>query len=129
MRNITLSITDLQYRRIRTWAAQRDCSLSFLVRRFLEDLPRAARALQAVNAYELDRLGIRPTPENQALVDLLKPVPRNKKEPHFHRTNENLPKQPALDQPVTLTIVETETTAFACGTVENVWLPTNLKLK
>jgi hypothetical protein len=78
MKNITLSITDLQHRRIRIWAAQRQCSASFIVRRVLEDLPKIARALQAVNAYELDKMGIHPTPENQALVDYLKPVPRNK---------------------------------------------------
>lgn len=79
MKNITLSITDLQHRRIRIWAAKRGCSASFIVRRVLEDLPKIARALQAVNAYELDKMGIRPTPEDQALVDFLKPVPRNKK--------------------------------------------------
>jgi hypothetical protein len=79
MKNITLSITDLQHRRIRIWAAQRNCSASFIVRRLLEDLPRVARALQAVNAYELERMGIHPTAESQVLVDFLKPVPRNKK--------------------------------------------------
>ena len=92
MKNITLSVTDLQYRRIRIWAAQRDCSASFIVRRVLEDLPRIARALQAVNAYELDRMGIRPTPENQALVDFLKPVPRNKKLAHISPAKQNTRK-------------------------------------
>jgi hypothetical protein len=79
MKNITVSITDLQHRRIRIWAAQRGCSISFIVRRFLEDLPKAAHALQAINAFELEKMGIRPSAENQALVNFLKPVPRNKK--------------------------------------------------
>jgi hypothetical protein len=79
MKNITVSITDHQHRRICIWAAQHGCSISFIVRRMLEDLPKIARALQAVNSYELEKMGIRPTPESRALVDLLKPVPRNKK--------------------------------------------------
>jgi hypothetical protein len=101
MKNITVSIPDLQYRRIRIWAAQRDCSASFIVRRILEDLPKIARALQAVNAYELDRMGIRPTPENQALVDFLKPVPRNKKLAHISPAKQNTRKQPTQDQALT----------------------------
>ena len=91
MKNITVSITDLQHRRIRIWAAQRNCSISFIVRRFLADLPKAARALQAVNSYELAKMGIRPNPENQALVDFLKPVPRNKKRAHIHPAKANNP--------------------------------------
>lgn len=79
MKNITVSVTDLQFRRIHIWAAQRGCTASFIVRRFLEDLPKAARALQALNAYELNSMGIPATPENKALVDFLRPVPRNKK--------------------------------------------------
>jgi hypothetical protein len=101
MKNITLSITDLQYRRTRIWAAQRGCSASFIVRRCLEDLPKVARALQAVNAYELDRMGIRPSPENQALVDFLKPVPRNKKLAHISPAEQNIRKQPTQDQALT----------------------------
>ena len=89
MKNITVSITDLQHRRIRIWAAQRNCSISFIVRRFLADLPKAARALQAVNSYELAKMGIRPNPENQALVDFLKPVPRNKKLGEFETPKAN----------------------------------------
>src|ERR1700678_3664526 len=103
MKNITVSITELQHRRIRIWAAQRECSVSFIVRRVLEDLPKVARALQAVNSYELEKMGIRPTPENQALVDFLKPVPRNKNLAHFNRVRKNTRKQPAQDQPVTST--------------------------
>jgi hypothetical protein len=89
MKNITVSITDLQHRRIRIWAAQRNCSASFIVRRVLEDLPKVARALQALNAYELEKMGIRPTPENKALVDFLKPVPRNKKLGEFETPKAN----------------------------------------
>jgi hypothetical protein len=115
MKNITVSVTDLQHRRIHTWAAKRHCSASFLVRRFLEDLPKVARALQVINSYELDRMGIRPTPENQVLVDLLKPVARNKKQALFHPEKRNSRQQPEQNQSIPLTISETETAASACG--------------
>jgi hypothetical protein len=62
------------------------------VRRFLEGLPKVARAVQAVNAYELDRVRIRPIAENQALVDFLKPVPRNKKLAHLTRAKAGFPQ-------------------------------------
>jgi hypothetical protein len=117
MKNITVSITDLQHRRIRIWAAQRNCSASFIVRRVLEDLPKVARALQALNAYELEKMGIRPNPESQALVDFLKPVPRNKKLTQLNPAKTNIRKQPTQDQPVTFAIVAKEDTVIDCGTV------------
>jgi hypothetical protein len=118
MKDITVSITDLQHRRIRIWAAQRGCSASFIVRRFLEDLPKAARALQALNAYELDRMGIRPTAANQALVDFLNPVSRNKKPAHLNPEKQNSRNQPEQDQPATMTSGITETSTNDCGTVQ-----------
>jgi hypothetical protein len=72
MKNITLSITDFQRRRIRIWAARRQCSAPFIVRRFLEDPPKVGRAHQAINSSELDRLGIRPTLEKPGPRRLLK---------------------------------------------------------
>jgi hypothetical protein len=123
MKNMTVSITDLQHRRIRIWAAQRQCSVSFIVRRVLEDLPKVASALQALNAYELEKMGIRPTPENQALVDFLKPVPRNKKRTHFNPATKNICKQPTKDQPVTSTIAAAEDIASTCGTVQETTAP------
>jgi hypothetical protein len=117
MKNISLSITDLQHRRLRIWAAQRNCSASFIVRSVLEDLPKLGRALRAVNAYNLAVMGIPPTLKNQALVDLLKPIPRNKKFAQISAAKPNSRKQPAPDQPVTLTTAETENTVIACGTV------------
>jgi len=42
-----------------------------------------------LNAYELEKMGIRPTPENKALVDFLKPVPRNKKLGEFETPKAN----------------------------------------
>jgi hypothetical protein len=105
--------------------AKRGCSASFIVRRFLEDLPKVARALQAVNFYELDRMGIRPTPENQALVDLLKPVPRNKKSAHIHPEKQNTRKQLTQNQTVPFTSAATENTASDCATVERTRSPLN----
>jgi hypothetical protein len=39
-KNITVSINDQVYRDVRVWCAKRDTSVSAVVQRFLEDLPR-----------------------------------------------------------------------------------------
>jgi hypothetical protein len=44
MRNITVAINDKVYRDIRVWCARRDTSVSAVVQRFLEDLPRLKQA-------------------------------------------------------------------------------------
>jgi hypothetical protein len=44
MRNITVTIPDDAYRRARVWAAQRDTSLSAVVKHLLETLPGSSRA-------------------------------------------------------------------------------------
>lgn len=46
MRNITVAINDRVYRDIRVWCARRDTSVSAVVQRFLEDLPRLKQARQ-----------------------------------------------------------------------------------
>jgi hypothetical protein len=46
MRNITVAINDRVYREIRVWCARRDTSVSAVVQRFLEDLPRLKQARQ-----------------------------------------------------------------------------------
>jgi predicted CopG family antitoxin len=54
MRNITVTIPDDAYRRARVWAAQRDTSVSEVVRHLLETLPgisRAARAFPALDPH------------------------------------------------------------------------------
>jgi hypothetical protein len=40
MRNITVAINDQVYRDVRVWCARRDTSVSAVVQRFREDLPR-----------------------------------------------------------------------------------------
>jgi hypothetical protein len=62
-------------------------------------------------------MGIPPTPENQALVDLLKPVPRNKKQAHINPAKQNIRKQLTQGQMVTLTTPERKT-PLAAGTAE-----------
>jgi hypothetical protein len=109
MKNISLSITDLEHRRLRIWAAQRNCSASFIVRSVLEYLPQLGRALRAFNAYNLAVMGIPSTPENQALIDLLKPIPRNKRFAQISPAKPNCRKQPAQDQAVPSTTAETKT--------------------
>jgi hypothetical protein len=119
MKNITLSITDHQHRRLRVWAAQRDCSASAIVRWVLQDLPKLSRAIHAIAVYDLAVMGIPPTPEDQALADFLKPIPRNKKSAQISPTKRNSRNQPTPSQTVALTTPATENTAIACGTVES----------
>ncbi len=54
MRNITVTIPDDSYRRARVWAAQRDTSVSAVVRHMLETLPGIARAERAFPAHNLN---------------------------------------------------------------------------
>jgi hypothetical protein len=44
MRNITVAINDQVYHDVRVWCAKRDTSVSAVVQRFLEDLPRLKQA-------------------------------------------------------------------------------------
>lgn len=44
MRNITVAINDQVYHDVRVWCARRDTSVSAVVQRFLEDLPRLKHA-------------------------------------------------------------------------------------
>jgi hypothetical protein len=46
MRNITVAINDQVYHDVRVWCARRDTSVSAVVQRFLEDLPRLKQARQ-----------------------------------------------------------------------------------
>jgi hypothetical protein len=118
MKNITLSITDHQHRRLRIWAAQRDLSASSIVRWVIQDLPKLSRAIHAIAVYDLATMGIRPAPEEQALVDLLKPVPRNKKSAQISPAKRNHRNQPAQDQTVAVTATAIENNTVACGTVQ-----------
>jgi hypothetical protein len=61
MRNITVSVSDETYRQARVWAAQRDTSVSAIVKYLLQTLPGVTRAVRAfpvrnpspVNAFPL----------------------------------------------------------------------------
>jgi hypothetical protein len=50
MRNIIVTIPDDAYRRARVWAAQRDTSVSAVVKYLLETLPGISRAASAFPA-------------------------------------------------------------------------------
>jgi hypothetical protein len=50
MRNITVTIPDDSYRRARVWSAQRDTSVSAVVKYLLETLPGISRAKSAFPA-------------------------------------------------------------------------------
>jgi hypothetical protein len=47
MRNLTVTIPNDAYRRARVWAAERDTSLSAVVRHLVETLPGINRAISA----------------------------------------------------------------------------------
>lgn len=109
MKNISISITGLQHRRLPIWAAQRNCSGSFIVRSVLENLPQLGRAFRAFDAYNLGVMGIPPTLESQGLINLLKPIPRNKRFAQISPAKPGTRKQPAQDQGVPSTTAETKT--------------------
>ena len=54
MRNITVTISDDEYRRARVWAARHDMSVSHLVRSILGDLPGYVRIFSPSLALKPD---------------------------------------------------------------------------
>jgi hypothetical protein len=62
MRNITVTIPDDAYRRARVWAAQRDTSLSAVVKHLLETLPGISRAASAFPLRNPDAANPNPIP-------------------------------------------------------------------
>jgi len=63
MRNITVAISDDAYRRARVWAAQRDTSLSAVVKHLLETLPGNKRATSAFPDRNSNPVNTIPTPD------------------------------------------------------------------
>jgi hypothetical protein len=63
MRNITVAIPDDAYRRARVWAAQRDTSLSAVVKHLLETLPGNKRAVSAFPDHNSNPINTIPTPD------------------------------------------------------------------
>jgi hypothetical protein len=72
MRSVTVSISDIHYRKARVWATERDTSLSAMVEHLLQNLPVVARAVRAILASELEAKGIPPSAEAQALINIIK---------------------------------------------------------
>ena len=54
MKNITVSVDDATYRRARIAAAERDTSVSALVRRFLSELPEKGSEFERLERLEKD---------------------------------------------------------------------------
>jgi len=63
MRNITVTIPDDCYTRARVWAAQRDTSVSAVVRYILETMPGVPRAVKAFPLANSHPLSAKPAPE------------------------------------------------------------------
>jgi len=62
MRNITVTIPDDSYCRARVWAAERNTSISAVVRRLLESLPGLSRAAKAFPARNSNPINTQPVP-------------------------------------------------------------------
>jgi hypothetical protein len=62
MRNITVTISDDSYRRARIWAAERDTSVSAVVRHILETLPGINRAAKAFPLRNSNPVNAQPVP-------------------------------------------------------------------
>jgi hypothetical protein len=62
MRNITVTIDDDSYTRARVWAAQRDTSVSAVVRYILETMPGVPRAVKAFPLANSYRIKAKPAP-------------------------------------------------------------------
>jgi hypothetical protein len=69
MKNITVAISDAQYR-----PAERDTSR---FEHLLQNLPTVARAISAMPADELQAMGTAPSQEPQALIDIIQRPRRN----------------------------------------------------
>jgi len=63
MRNITVSLPDDCYTRARVWAAQRDTSVSAVVRYLLETMPGVPRAVKAFPIVNFNPINVKPAPE------------------------------------------------------------------
>jgi hypothetical protein len=99
MRNITVSVTDAQYRKARVWAAERDTSVSHMVQYLLANLPKTARAVSAILQSEIADRGI--LPEDPALVRLVNPALKHgKKLPFFAPKSKDPKKQSPQNQPL-----------------------------
>jgi hypothetical protein len=101
MKNITIAISDAQYRATRVWAAERDTSISSMVQQLLQNLPTIARAVSAMLAYEIQARGLPPSKEAQALIDIIE-RPRQNQNPtrRFRGVNKCEPPQSPQSQEV-----------------------------
>jgi hypothetical protein len=62
MRNITVTIPDDSYRKARVWAAERDTSVSAVVKHLLETLPGINRAAKAFPLRNSNPVNVNPAP-------------------------------------------------------------------
>lgn len=67
MRNITVTISDDAYTRARVWAANRDTSVSAVVRFLLETLPGIKRAGKAFPVHNPNLVNTNPAPMPEAI--------------------------------------------------------------
>jgi hypothetical protein len=97
MRNITVSVTDAQFRNARIWAAERDTTLSHMVQYLLANLSKTARAVSAILESELADRGI--APDDPHLVRLVNPALKHgKKSAFFAPKPKTAEKQPPQNQ-------------------------------
>ena len=101
MKNITVAISDAQYRAARVWAAERDTSISSMVEQLLRNLPTIARAVSAMLAYEIKARGVTPSPEARNLIEIIRrPRPTENETHAFRGVKKCDPPQPPQSQEV-----------------------------
>jgi hypothetical protein len=101
MKNITVAISEAQYRAARVCAAERDTSISSIVEHLLRNLPTVARAVSAMLAHELQAMGISPSKEAQALIGIIERPRQNQNlTRRFRGVNKCEPPQPSQSQEV-----------------------------
>jgi hypothetical protein len=93
MRNITVAISDAQYR-----TARCDTSISSRFEHLLRNQPTVARAVSAMLAHELQDMGITPSKEAQGLIE--RPRQNQNATHRFRGVNKCEPPQSSQSQEV-----------------------------
>ena len=99
MKNITIAISEAQYRAARIWVTERNTSISSMVELLLRKLPTVARAVSAMLADEIEARGVTPSPEARNLIEIIRrPRPTENETHAFRGVKKCDPPQPPQSQ-------------------------------
>jgi hypothetical protein len=112
VKNITVAISDAQYRAARVRAAEHDTSISSRFEHLLRNQPTVARAVSAMLAHELQAMGVTPSKEAQTLIGIIERPRQNQNASHrFRGVNKCDPPQPPQSQQVNQPAAESHSIA------------------